>query len=366
MPDDPEKPATPSLAEERRAAGLMALALEEPAEEGNYRTGHEIARGGMGAVLHVHDQKLARSVAMKVMLRGNAGPEERLLFQLEARVLGRLAHPNIVPVHDLGVDAEGRQFYTMKLVQGVTLHELLARLKARDAATLAKYPLNALLTIFKKVCDAVAFAHSQGVIHRDLKPQNIMVGEFGEVLVMDWGLAKILPGSAVQAIVSSSGGGGPGGTLVMNPKSAARSGVNEDTPTVVSDPNAATLAGSTAARTAAPLGFSGHQETPLPHLSSSQLTLDGAVMGTPNYMSPEQAAGRVAELDERSDVFSLGGVLYAILTLRPPVEGKDVNELLVRVCRGDIAPPLQATVTTTLPHLPDGRVPEALSAVAMK
>ena len=146
----------------------------------------------MGAVLSAVDQKLARSVAMKVMLRRNASEEEEQRFLQEARVLGQLAHPNIVPVHDLGTDVQGRHFYTMKLVQGVTLHEILGKLKAGDQETVAKYPLNALLTVFQKVCDAVAFAHSRGIIHRDLKPQNIMVGEFGEVLVMDWGLAKHL------------------------------------------------------------------------------------------------------------------------------------------------------------------------------
>ncbi len=365
MPDRPEIPAPPSLAEERRAGGLMALGLEETPVEENYRPGQEIARGGMGAVLNAHDQKLARSVAMKVMLRAHASPEERLRFQLEARVLGRLAHPNIVPVHDLGVDAQGRQFYTMKLVQGITLHELLGRLKAGDPATLAKYPLNALLTVFKKVCDAVAFAHSQGIIHRDLKPQNIMVGEFGEVLVMDWGLAKILPGSLAQEVVGPVSGSGPTGTILVTPAVATPAVENPDLPTLASAPEA-TLANGSDSSTAAPLCFSSPQDTPLPHLSSSQLTLDGTVMGTPNYMSPEQAAGRVAELDERSDVFSLGGVLYAILTLRPPIEGKDVNELLAKVCRAEVTSPSRATAHTTLCHLPDGRVPEALSAVVMK
>ncbi len=366
MSDPHDQPVTPSLADERQAGGLLALALEEDPVESNYRPGHEIARGGMGAVLNAHDQKLARSVAMKVMLRPNASPEERLRFQLEARVLGRLAHPNIVPVHDLGVDAQGRQFYTMKLVQGITLHELLGRLKAGDAATRAKYPLNALLTIFKKVCDAVAFAHSQGIIHRDLKPQNIMVGEFGEVLVMDWGLAKILPGSIAQEVVGPVSGSGPTGTIVVTSLTPPPAAQEQDTPTLASAPEQATMATGGNTSTAAPLCFSGPQEPPLSHLSSSQLTLDGTVMGTPNYMSPEQAAGRVAELDERSDVFSLGGVLYAVLTLRPPVEGKDVNELLAKVCRADITPPARATAQTTLAHLPDGRVPEALSAVAMK
>ena len=150
-----------------------------------YRPGREIARGGMGAVLAASDVKLGRSVAMKVMLRRQASEEEELRFLQEARVLGQLAHPNIVPVHDVGKDEQGRLFYTMKLVQGGTLHDVIGRLQAGDRETVAKYPLNALLTIFQKVCDAVGFAHSRGIIHRDLKPQNIMVGEFGEVLVMD-------------------------------------------------------------------------------------------------------------------------------------------------------------------------------------
>ncbi|MGB0578500.1 MAG: serine/threonine-protein kinase [Limisphaerales bacterium] len=157
-----------------------------------YKCGKEIARGGMGAVLTAEDLRLGRTVAMKVMLTQQADPSEAERFHQEARVLGRLAHPNIVPIHDVGVDAGGRHFYTMKLVEGTTLHDILRRVSEEDPEALEKYSLSNLLTIFQKVCDAIAFAHSRGIIHRDLKPQNIMVGAFGEVLVMDWGLAKII------------------------------------------------------------------------------------------------------------------------------------------------------------------------------
>lgn len=301
-----------------------------------YEFGHEIARGGMGSVLEAQDCKLGRKVAVKVMLSElDADAAQQQRFVHEAAVLGRLEHPNIVPIHDIGRDTEGQLYYSMKLVKGRTLQSILDGLREGDAATASHYTLDRLLTIFRKVCDAMAFAHANGIIHRDLKPENIMVGEFGEVLVMDWGLAKFLHEDR---------------DLI---KALARSGAAWE----------ATLA-------AAGTNFG--------------MTMDGDVMGTPQYMSPEQAEGRVADMDARSDIFSLGGILYCILTLRPPVEGKTLKEVLDKVATGRITPPsthgtttskgkagtkgavLEANKISPLPHMPGGKVPGALSAVAMK
>lgn len=302
--------------------------------------GHEvagiIARGGMGAVYLARQQALEREVAVKVMTAQADSPEMAERFRREALVLGKLAHPNIVPIYDIGTDDQGQLFYTMKLVKGRTLQHILMDLRQEDGAALRTHGLVSLLTVFHKVCDALAFAHSQGVIHRDLKPENVMVGEFGEVLVMDWGLARTQD--------AETGGHGEGETF--DPELSA----------------------------SAPL-----------RASESALTLQGSIMGTPQYMSPEQAMGQIDELDERSDIFSLGGILYAILTLRPPVEGQTLEEVLRKVTGAQITSPVafQASLTTRtkarrkgelldpkelkpLPHVPGGRIPAALSSVVMK
>lgn len=286
--------------------------------------GHSVDRlmaaGGMGAVYLARQQTLGREVAVKVMTRHLGKPQMAERFRREAWVLGRLEHPNIVPIHELGVDDAGRPFYSMKLVKGRTLQAILNDLRDAEPETLRTYPLSALLGIFLKMCDALAFAHSQGIIHRDLKPENIMVGAFGEVLVMDWGLAKIVHGNDEEPITSAD---------------------------TASEPSS----------------FSG--------------TLAGSVMGTPQYMSPEQALGQIAELDERSDIFSLGGILYAIMTLRPPVDGTTLHEVLEKVRTGIIAPPstmhdsggvqaLARKIGKVPPRLAEVRVPAALSAVVMK
>lgn len=296
-----------------------------------YEVGGEVARGGMGAVLRATDQNIGRTVAMKVALPELEGSDQLLpRFEQEARVTGQLEHPNIVPVHELGVDPFGRVFYTMKFVQGVTLHDVLEKIKAGDEAILERYSLAHLLTIFQKVCDALAFAHSRGVVHRDLKPANIMIGEYGEVLVMDWGLAKLI----------------------------------EDRGSKIED---------------------GKIQSSILHSPSSDLTLSGQVMGTPQFMATEQAEGKVEEIDARADIFSLGAILYNILTLRPPVSGDSTADMLQKVRSGQIDPPTvydprnaksraragtngSAEPAASLPlrHCPEGRIPVSLSAVAMK
>ncbi|MEQ2007709.1 MAG: protein kinase [Limisphaerales bacterium] len=325
-----------------RGEAKPAAPIEQaaPASE-RYVVGREIAKGGMGAILEAKEPALDREVAMKVMLEsGESSNTARQRFVREALVLARLEHPNIVPIHEMGRNAAGQLFYTMKMVKGRTLHAILTAIRKGDAPTIQHYTLDRLLTIYRKVCDAIAFSHHQRIIHRDLKPENVMVGEFGEVLVMDWGLAKHLDDHQLAKL--------------------------ED-------------------KQVKPAGIAGFQE-----LSDSQmaagganLTMEGAVMGSPQYMPPEQAEGRLADIGTHSDIYSLGAILYAILTLRHPVEGKKVEEVLAKVISGIITPPTTyntksaaaATVTgeiadarkvTGLPHCPDGKVPASLSAVTMR
>jgi serine/threonine-protein kinase len=266
---------TPCAEDDRTEQALTARA-------GRYLLEEEIAAGGMGRVLRARDPDLHRPLAVKVLRedhRGWAELEQR--FREEAQITGQLQHPGIPPVHEVGVLHDGRPFFAMKLVKGQTLAQLLAR-RASPAEDLPRF-----LTIFEQVCQTVAYAHARGVIHRDLKPSNVMVGAFGEVQVMDWGLAKVL----------TRGDGKQEGPL---------GGLAEE---------------STVIRTAR---------------SGADLSRAGSVLGTPAFMPPEQANGEGDWLDERADVFGLGAILSVVLTGRPPYAGS-VEEVVRRAAEGDLA-----------------------------
>ena len=229
-----------------------------------YRLLERVARGGMGVVYAAEDEKLQRRVALKVLdVPGTEGDLANRLIR-EAHVLAKLEHPGIVPVHDVGTLADGRVFYTMKFVEGQRLDQYIASVNSVPDR----------LRLFLRICDAVGFAHARGVLHRDLKPANIMVGPFGEVLVMDWGLAKILRGEHSNAAPEAD----PEATIFEKPKQDATASNATET---------------------------------------SVITGHGTVMGTPGYMSPEQARGDVEHLDERSDIYSLGALLRFLLAGEP-------------------------------------------------
>lgn len=249
-----------------KAIQRLRASADEPDLSGTrYRLLERVARGGMGVVYAAEDQKLERRVALKVLDVPGSDDDFASRLVREARVLALLEHPGIVPVHDVGTLPDGRVFYTMKFIEGQRLDKYIESVES----------VQDRLRVFLRICDAVAFAHAQGVLHRDLKPANIMVGSFGEVLVMDWGLAKILRGAAQQA----NQPGDPEATVFEKP--AGPGGEPDST-------------------------------------KSSAITGHGTVMGTPGYMSPEQARGDVETLDARSDIFSLGALLRFLLTQRRP------------------------------------------------
>ncbi len=263
---------------------------------GRYSQQETIGAGGMGEIVLCIEQNTRREVAMKRMLPTAAGhAKQRARFVEEAQVTAQLEHPNIVPVHELGRDADGAIYFTMKLVKGRSLGEILTA--ARDGEE--SHSLVELLGVFLKVCDGVAFAHSRGVVHRDLKPANIMVGDFGEVLVMDWGIARIVGRDENEEGVKTN-----------------------------------------------------RQDATAMH------TMVGSIMGSPPYMPPEQAAGELEKIDHRSDIYSLGAILYTILALKSPVEGGTARAILDTVIAGDIQPPEQRAA--------DRDIPRELSAVVMK
>ena len=255
-----------------------------PEGRGTYQLMGEIARGGMGVILKGHDTDLGRDVAVKVLDKRLAEREDVVQrFVEEAQIGGQLQHPGIVPVYELGLMADERPYFTMKLVKGRTLATLLTERETPSSNR------RRLIDIFESICQTLAYAHSRGVIHRDLKPANIMVGAFGEVQVVDWGLAKVMT---------------RGGTADEKRAREAHSSMTI-LETVRSD-------GS----------------------GSGSASMVGSILGTPAYMPPEQAAGLVDKLDERTDVFALGAILCEILTGLPPYVG-DRNDIIAAAAQAD-------------------------------
>lgn len=265
---DPDRPSGPGWMFESGVAGSEAGAPRSSRPEAlvseaeRYEAGGVLGRGAMGTVRAVHDHKLGRSIALKEATGDAKSVGARRLVR-EARITALLEHPSIVPLYDAGIGEDGRPYYTMRLIRGRSLDEVLA-----EAKTLRERLAN--LRSYLAVCEAVAHAHQAGIVHRDLKPANIMVGELGETLVVDWGLARVLDEPHLF-----DGGGIPSAT------------------------------------------------------TSGRFTMAGAVVGTPAYMSPEQAAGEHA--DRRSDVWSLGIVLFQLLSGAPPFGDEDSESLLDKV-----------------------------------
>jgi serine/threonine-protein kinase len=309
---------------------------EKPGQSGlRYHVLRPHGKGGIGEVFVALDQELNREVALKEIQDQHADdPHSRGRFVREAEITGGLEHPGIVPVYGLGQYGDGRPFYAMRFIQGETLKDAIARYHAASSGVHPRRPdggdeprrspefeLRTLLTRFVAVCNTIAYAHSRGVIHRDIKPSNIMLGKFGETLIVDWGLAKALSDA---------------------PARSSSDGLSE--PVLV------------------------------PRLTEIGETQAGAALGTPAYMSPEQAAGRVDLLGPASDIYNLGATLYSLLTGRPPIDGKDTAEVLRKTQRGewlpprqvksDVPPPLDAICRTAMAVKPANRYATALELAA--
>ena len=268
---------------------------------GRYTVVRPIGRGGMGAVFEAHDEWLGRAVAIKISNAPVPGSDLESRLRHEARVLARLEHPGIVPVHDLGLLGDGRLFYVMKLVHGDTLEQHAGRLDTEHAR----------IGMFERIAETVAFAHAAGVVHRDLKPSNVMVGRFGEVLVLDWGVARLLQPSTDHAAAETA---------------AKDSGVD------------------------AFRRFSDRR-------NDAPATDPGTRLGTPGFMSPEQASGDHDAVSPASDVYALGALLFWLWAGEPP----PVDGIRTRLVACSPAPSrrLVAIVLRCLEPRPESRYADA-------
>jgi eukaryotic-like serine/threonine-protein kinase len=326
---DPDQTRVTSLQDQMAAGGDAADAVPAVKEHhGRYRLLKEFAAGGMGKILLVQDGHIGREIALKQLLPdrlGAATPRTRTgpptadmltvpiiaRFVQEARVTGQLEHPAIVPVYELGYRADGSLYYTMKFVRGRNLQDVL------DETASFQDRLTLLATHFPDLCQAMAYAHSRGVIHRDLKPLNVMVGEFGETVVIDWGIAKIK------------------GSQDIHQKDMAES----------------------------------VRQLQVGEAESTAKTVYGQTIGSVYYMPPEQAEGRMDQVDERSDVYALGAIMYIILTGRPPYAGMKAREFLekvrafppkpIRDIEPAVPPELAAVCERAMARNPEDRYPSA-------
>ncbi len=282
--------ATKVMVENDPALGI--LSLEERFEDKG-----EIARGGMGSIHQVLEHTLNRTVAMKILpMEQSHEKKVRQRFIAEAQVTAQLQHPNIVPVYEIGSDDDGKLFFTMRLVQGRTLAQVLKEHKGESDEEIEQ-----VMEIFFKVCDALSFAHSRGVIHRDIKPSNIMVGDFGEVYLMDWGVARLLNFDEKKSKASLE-------------------------------------------------HIEQHTTLTIPAMDER-----GLVVGTYNYMAPEQAKAELDKIDERTDVFSMGAVLFRVVSGKAPIGGDSLTKILQNATNSKI---------TDVRHLVHGSLRKSLLEVA--
>jgi serine/threonine protein kinase len=264
---------------------------------GRYSEFHPLAQGGSAVLRTCRDKNLGRTVVMKTLhphLAGNEYMHSR--FLREARVTAQLQHPTTVPVYDLGRDLEGRLYFTMKKVEGQSVREIIDRQAAGDRAALAEYDLERMLGVLVQVCNGLDYAHVHGVVHRDVKPENILVGSFGEAILLDWGVAKVWASPEDEELTA--------------------------------------------------------------RMQHEVLTDMNQRPGTPLYMSPEQVRGGGADIDQRTDVYSVGAVLYQILTLTEPLRGQKVQDTFNKIVSEMPAAPAE--------RAPNRRIPPRLADIAMK
>ncbi|MDF7801467.1 protein kinase [Pontiellaceae bacterium B1224] len=301
---------------EKPAANRDGLMDGNPEER--YSANKKLNQGGMKAIWEVDDHRTARKVAMALIQDSKIASEEDIdSFLYEARLTANLQHPNIIPIYDIALDENGNPYFTMKALKGETLGDIIKQLRHGNPEYTGRFTRTRLMAIFLKVCNAIDYAHTKGVIHLDLKPSNINIGDFGDVHVLDWGLS----------------------TLITHLNEYDGEPVSWQSMDDVSLENGQTL-------------------TRYLEKNAKRREHKNVVGGTPGYMSPEQAQGVPSDIDFQTDVYMLGSLLYEILTFHCPIEGSTVKEVLQKTVRGDFPIPGK--------RAPEQKIPAPLSAIAMK